>query len=93
MYLYTYSQFRPLYEEHSSLPELEPDPLAPSVAEPELNQLTHSEDPVDTAVKDILSKTADSVFWSDSEEENVITGFELFFFCLESSERRWELIV
>jgi hypothetical protein len=85
MYLYTYSHFRPLYEEYSSLPELEP--------EPERNQLTPSEAPVDTAVKDSLSKTADSVFWSDSEEENVITGFELFFFCLESSERRWELIV
>jgi hypothetical protein len=93
MYLYTYLYFRPLYEEHSSLPELEPDPLAPSVPEPELNQLKPSDGPVDTAVKDSLSKTADSVFWSDSEEENVITGFELFFFCLESSERRWELIV
>jgi hypothetical protein len=72
MYLYTYSHFRPLYEEHSSLPELEP--------EPELNQLTPSDGPVDTAVKDSLSKTADSVFWSDSEEENVITGSELSFF-------------
>jgi hypothetical protein len=72
MYLYTYSHFRPLYEEHSSLPELEP--------EPELNQLTPSEDPVNIYGKDSLSKTADSVFWSDSEEENVITGFEFSFF-------------
>ena len=52
------------------MPELEPDDSAPSVPEAMRSEAPSLSD----AEVENESKTEDSVFWTDSEEENVITG-------------------